>query len=332
MSVNPKFIREVVIDRCLCSERGCNVQEILKEVNIVMRRMGLEEISSRTTINYDLDAIQMRHHIALETIRRGKYLFYRYQDPNFSIYKGELQTQEVICLQATMGILYGFQGLPDFEWVNSVIEKCKIVLTEESMYARYVGLEHNPYAHGLENLAPICHAISRQQVLKIWYHSFRYPEPQENTVHPYYLKQYNQRWFLICYNEYRKELSTYPLDRIEKIEECKDIAFIKNTICDFEEYFEDMIGVSRENDSVTQKVLLWVCKQQVPYIETKPLHGSQKVKERREDGTVFELDVVLNYELEQQILLQGEKMEVLAPASLREKIANRLNAALERYK
>lgn len=332
MSLNPKLIREVVIDRCLSERRGYTVQEILKEVNIVLRRLGMNEISSRTTIFNDFESIQSCYHTVIDSYHNGKNVMHRYLDPDFSIYKGDLKKQEVICLQATMGILNGFQGLPDFDWVNSVIERCRVTLTEESQYARYVGLEHNPYVQGLDNLAPLCQAISRQQVLNIWYHSFRYPEPQKNTIHPYYLKQYNQRWFLFCFNEHRKELSTYPLDRIEKIEVLREAPFVKNEDYDFTEYFEDMIGVSKEKDEIPQKVLLWVCQQQVPYIETKPLHGSQKVKERREDGTIFELEVCLNYELEQQILLQGEKMEVLEPSSLREKIAGRLEAAMERYK
>lgn len=332
MPLDHKFIREVILDRCLSGSKLYNVQGMMEEVNRTMRKLGLPEVNSRVTINSDLHAIEERHAALLESVQKGKNVYWRYMDPDFSIFKGQLTTQEVIYLQVAVGLLQHFKGLPELEWIGVLMEKCQKLMKEVPEYKEFVCLDHNPYAHGLEYLSEICDAIANERVLNIWYHSFRYPEPQKNMIHPYYLKQYNQRWFLFCYHEHRKEIANYPLDRIEKVEVCYDVKFVKNDTCDFDEFFDDMIGVSREKDDQPTKVLLWVCKQQVPYIETKPLHGSQKVKERREDGTVFELDVVLNYELEQQILLQGEKIEVLEPPCLREKISLRIKQALDRYK
>ena len=45
----------------------------------------------------------------------------------------------------------------------------------------------------------------------------------------------------------------------------------------------------------------------IPYIETKPLHRSQTVVERDPDGSaVFQLEVVLNYELERDLISYAE--------------------------
>ena len=66
--------------------------------------------------------------------------------------------------------------------------------------------------------------------------------------------------------------------------------------------------------------------------ETKPIHGSQKVKERREDGSVvIELEVIINWELEQLIMSQVEHMCVLSPESLRNKIKDRIKLLQDLY-
>ena len=108
--------------------------------------------------------------------------------------------------------------------------------------------------------------------------------------------------------------------------------YLDNDVCDFGEYFDDMVGVTKHKDAILDKVQLWICKDQWPYIETKPLHSSQKVLERREDGSVVvELEVCQNWELDQLILLHAERIQVLEPASLRERIGNRLRAAAVLY-
>ena len=56
---------------------------------------------------------------------------------------------------------------------------------------------------------------------------------------------------------------------------------------------------------------------QVPYIEIKPLHKSQFVVQRNEDGSaIFRMEVILNYELEKDLLEVGEGVKVLSPRLL----------------
>lgn len=97
------------------------------------------------------------------------------------------------------------------------------------------------------------------------------------TVHPYYLKQYNNRWFLFGITEQDKNnLINLPLDRIGSIE-VVDIPYIPNTKFNFEEYFEDVVGVSVPREGEPEKVVLKFDKRQYPYIITKPLHPSQAI-------------------------------------------------------
>ena len=125
-----------------------------------------------------------------------------------------------------------------------------------------------------------------------------------------------------------ENLTNLALDRIEGIEET-DLHYIKTDI-DFEEYFEDVIGVS-VNEEPVQKILLKVSNNSINYIKTKPLHGSQKIKEEYENYTIIELELIPNYELESLIFSFGENMEVIKPLILREKLIKRIESLQSKY-
>jgi predicted DNA-binding transcriptional regulator YafY len=148
-------------------------------------------------------------------------------------------------------------------------------------------------------------------------------------IHPYYLKQYNSRWFLIGLNPKYQKLSNIALDRILYFAD-SNTPYISNENIDFEEYFEDAIGVSVDGREI-ERVILQIARQTWPYIETKPIHGSQKVLERTENYIMIELHLKLNFELETLILSRGEAIEVISPDSLRNQIKNRVNSLQSKY-
>lgn len=305
--------------------------DIMDAVNRELDARGENLVKSRHTILDDMTYISSRWHVAINSDKVGRYTYYSYADPDFSIYSHALTDEEIIHLTGTLVMLKRFQGLPNFEWMQNMIESCEENFKAAKPEPEFISLEENPYLEGLCNLTPLYDAIVHHKVLDIWYHSFKYPTAQKNTVHPYFLKQFNNRWFLFCYHDGRKEISNYPIDRIEKIE-YNPKPYIENNFFDFNEFFEDIIGVSRDKDDQLQKVQIWVSAKQWPYTATKPLHGSQKVIERKEDGSVIiQIEVIMNWELEQTIMSQGEHMIVMAPDHLRAKMKNRICDLLHRY-
>ena len=119
------------------------------------------------------------------------------------------------------------------------------------------------------------------------------------------------------------------LDRINAIEELNSTSYHQQNI-DWEDYFYDMIGVTKYQDSELQEVELLFDLQTAPYVQTKPLHPSQKHK-ITDQGLVVKLKLYLNYELEQNILAFGDKVTVLGPTVLKDKIKNRIEASLKKY-
>lgn len=124
------------------------------------------------------------------------------------------------------------------------------------------------------------------------------------------------------------QISNLAIDRILTIAPTK-IPYIPNDEIDFEEYFDDIVGVSLGNpEEPVEKVLIRFDTDRWPYVESKPLHHSQKNKG---DNTI-EISVRINNELITQILSFGSQAEVLAPLSLRQQIKEIHLAAIDKYK
>lgn len=115
------------------------------------------------------------------------------------------------------------------------------------------------------------------------------------------------------------------------MQEAENVKYHK-TKEDWEEYFYDIIGVSKINGNIVEAVHLRFSTMQAPYIETKPLHPSQRFR-RNEDSTAeVRLRIIPNRELSNLLCSFGEHVEVVEPFSLREQIKTRLQAALDLYK
>ena len=120
------------------------------------------------------------------------------------------------------------------------------------------------------------------------------------------------------------------LDRIVSFE-TSTLKFIKNKSINFNEYFEDIIGVTMPDKGRLTKIELLFTNEQAPYILTKPIHGSQKNKKHDENGLLITIDVIPNFELEKVILSFGDSLKVLSPKSLVTNITQRLNNSIKQY-
>lgn len=333
MSTNKNaIIRYQVFDKCfrnpgrmyfwedlisICNEA---LAELDPENNGIQRRQLFDDIRFMES--------EQGWSIPLGRYRYGKRVYYRYEDTNFSINNQPLNTTEVKQIKSAMQILARFRGMPQFDWVNELIpiveNKLGIIKTENPV----IGFDANIDIKGTEHISAIFNAIVNKRVIRAVYKDFKSPESYSIEIHPYYLKQYNNRWFLFGYNEEKNNsFWNMALDRIESIKE-SDTKYFEQDI-DWEDYFYDFIGVTRKGD-VTEKVKLLFNLETAPYLITKPIHPSQKHK-YIDAGLEIEISVIPNFELEQVILSFGEKVKVIAPESLANSIRDRIQSAIFQY-
>lgn len=325
-------LRIKVIDQCLSDhKRKYSTAMIFQRCNEELERRDFEPITAMNSVRDDIEQIQRIYPGAdVESYREGRNIYYRYSDPEFSIFKTPMKPDEIIQLTQTLRLLRRFKGMPQFNWVDEIAERLGASLKLDEATDEIVGFDENLDLEGMDNFTPLFNAIVDKQPLKLTYQSFRMDSKETVVVHPYYLKQYNKRWFLIAWNDGKDFMANYAFDRIKGIEDA-NVAY-KPTDVNFFDYFEDMIGVSKDTRTEPQKVKLWVSREQWPYIRTKPLHGAtQRLVSMDEKGAIITIEVYLNYELEQQILSFGEKVKVLEPVELKNRIRERLAGAIVNY-
>ena len=324
-------LRIKVIDRCLSDKkRYYSTADIFDLCNRELETKDFPRITSLNSIRNDIEQIQRIYQGAdVEEIRDGKYRYYRYADPDFSIFKTPMNADEIIQLTQTLRLLKRFKGMPQFDWVDEMAERLGTSIKIGEVTDEIVGFDENLDLEGMENFTPLFNAIIDKQPLQLTYKSFKHQEKSKIIVHPYYLKQYNKRWFLLAWDEEKSYLANFAFDRILGIKKAK-IAY-RPTDIDFFDYFDEMIGVSKDTRTSPQIVKIWVSASSWPYIKTKPLHGTQKIVKEDNTGAVITIEVYLNYELEQILMSYGENVKVLAPEEFRECIKQRLTEAANHY-
>ncbi|WP_177224051.1 helix-turn-helix transcriptional regulator [Thermoflavifilum thermophilum] len=237
--------------------------------------------------------------------------------------------QEIDQVLSTLAHLYG----PAFDdTTRRVIAEIKSNIRGTKPDDRpYIFLDHNEDVTGLEYLNELADAILNHHVLKIRYQRFHTSVAEEIIFHPYCIKEYNYRWFVLGYHENQQVWNwVLALDRIKSIEREDKISFRRRDQ-DWKAYFEELIGVTWPEDEKPEQVIIVFSKEFSPYIETKPLHPSQKKRWLPDGRMEVRIRVILNYELENLILSFGQHAQVIAPERLKNRIQERLQQALKQY-
>ena len=327
-------IRYHALDQCFANfGRKYFIDDLIEACNNALYEFnGLSDGIKRRQIFDDIKFMESEQGwaIRLERHSERKRVYYRYSDKKYSIKKQAINKSEANQLKETLSILHRFKGMPQFEWIDEIMVRLESSFNlNKTTNASIVGFEQNLYLKGLDFFGELFNAILYKKSLNIHYQSFNRVEPIMMEIHPYYLKQHNSRWFLIGLNPKYQKLSNIALDRILHFVEI-NTPYISNENIDFEEYFEDAIGVSVDGREI-ERVILKIDRQTWPYIETKPIHGSQKVIERAENYVMIALDLKINFELETLILSRGEAIEVISPEYLRNRIKERVNVLQQKY-
>jgi len=336
MPVNKNAIlRYHVLDKCFRNTgRNYFIEDLIAECNRVLKEIDPNSRGiSRRQIFEDIAFMESNEGWSIDLLRKKelKRVFYRYADPSFSINNMPLNELEIKHLQSAIDILAHFKGMPQFDWVHEILPKLKQGISTSGDEKHIIEFDCNQYLRGIEHLGTLYKAILYEKVLKIRYCPYIYEKPYELTLHPYYLKQYNNRWFLFGYNPDTEKYNwIIALDRIEDINETDEI-FIPNTKIYWTEYFEDMIGVTKPENEALERIVLYFYGTTGKYIESKPIHGSQKSKWIGKDVLEVSINVFVNYELTSLILSYADNVRVIQPQSLAKQIMEQMKKGAEQY-
>ena len=328
------LIRYKTIDKCLQNTfRKWTLENLITACSDALYEYeGKEAQVSKRTVQLDIQLMRSNKlgYNAPIVVYERKY--YKYEDPNYSITNIPLTNNDMDVLSETVEMLKQFKDFSLFSELGGIIQRLEDkVHTEKTKRHPIIHLEKNEHLKGLEYLDVLYQAIVKEICLSITYQSFKARQASTLTFHPFILKEFNNRWFVVGKKDKSPPILTFALDRIQKIEVDLSTPYIQE---DFngDEYYQNTIGVSVLSKRHLKEIVLKIDRRNAPYVLTKPFHTSQKVIEQLPDGSILiQLYIHINYELERLILGFGESIEVIKPRILRSSIRRKLKKALEGY-
>jgi len=328
------LIRYKTIDKCLQNHyRKWTLNDLIEACSDALYEYENKETKvSKRTVQLDIQLMRSDKLGYNAPIICYEKKYYRYEDPTYSITDIPITENDMHVLSETVEMLKQFKDFSLFSELGGIIQRLEDkVYSEKTNTASIIHLDKNEKLKGLEYLDVLYQAILKKICLKISYQSFKARNPSDIIFHPFILKEFNNRWFLVGKKSKDAPVATLALDRIVKIDYELKIPYLEEKF-DGNEYYKNTIGVTVLNKEEPKEVVLKIDRSNAPYVLTKPFHHSQKLLEKAKDGSVMiELLVHHNFELERLILGFGESIEVVRPRVLRNRIQRKLDLALKRY-
>ena len=324
------LIRYKTIDYCLRNNfQKWTLNDLIEACSDALYEYEGKDVNvSKRTIQLDIQLMRsdkLGYNAPIEVYERR---FYKYAKPDYSITKIPVTENDVKIMNEAIQLLRQFKDFSLFQEMNGVLQRLEdSVYSSQENKKSIIHLDKNEQLKGLEFIDPIYQAIQQKKVIIINYQSFKAHKPSDMVVHPQLLKEFNNRWFVLCLN--KKRFYTLALDRIITISEEKNIEYIDKNV-DGDSYYKDVIGATVSNTR-PQRIQFWVEKRNAPYVITKPFHKSQRVIKHTDDGVIFNIFVQINFELERKILGFGELIKILKPEKFRNLISGKLHKAASNY-
>ena len=283
-----------------------------------------------STIEKDIFA--MRNEYDAPIAYSAKHRGYCYTDSEYSIDQSPLTEGDLNALKFAVSTLAQFRNNEMMREFSHALDKIVSKVEQKESLAKnrnFIQFESGFGSSGQEHMEQLMRAIENRNQILFDYQSFTSDSSKRRKVSPLLLKQYRNRWYLICFDLVRERISTFGLDRMRNLE-LSDLKFTVPLDFNPNFYFQDAVGITVTGtlpEIVEFKASILASK----YIESDPLHASQiKLKEGKKRNT-FQLSVMITEELIRLFLSYGSSVEILEPKSLRLEMMKRIQEMNENY-
>ncbi|MDD6356580.1 MAG: WYL domain-containing protein [Bacteroidales bacterium] len=328
------LIRYKTIDNCLRNPyRKWTLDDLVDACCDALYDMeGITKGVSVRTVQNDIQMMRSDKLGYNAPIEVYEHKYYRYADKDYSIMQMPMSQNDFEVMQEAVDMLRELEDFGQFREMTDVVSRLqdKLAITKHNRKP-IINFDSVPDLKGLQLLNPLYNYIVHRQTLRIMYQSFSAKRPTEFVFFPYLLKEFRNRWFVYGSREKDMLLYNLSLDRIVSVEPI-DVPYKENEDFDSEHFFDDLIGVSKNIKSVPRLIKFWTTSEQSRYIETKPIHRSQKLLRRNKDGScVFSIEVVVNFELYSVLMSYGFGLRVTYPRFVANHMAKMLRQTYSLY-
>jgi len=312
--------------------------QILDYVNEHLSGLFDDVVVSKRTLQADINDMRFSEELGFfapieyHTGKKGYY----YTEEGFSISKMPLKKEERQVIEFVANMLSQYENIPMFSNFKHITQKIFDSLNiysgieNDELLNASIQFDSHPAIKGNNWLALSSEAIKRYKKLLFAYRPFGSEEVHKRIFHPYILKEFKGRWYLIGISEAAEEVRTYSLDRIEEMQLLEE-NYPLDPHFDRQKYFEYSFGIYNLANEEPQMVRLQFDLAQGYYVLSRPIHNTQSLVNKDTNGIEVSLKVFVSEDLIMEILSYGDKVKVLSPASLIDEIKLRIQNSAKNY-
>jgi predicted DNA-binding transcriptional regulator YafY len=319
------YIRYQLIDECL-RNRSKSYPTMEDLIDYCEQKIG--KSFGMSTIKKDLSDMRndelLGYHAPIEFSKIDKG--YYYSNPDYSIAKISLTNDDLEKLQLALDVLHRYEDIKHIAGFSDVLEKVlkTVRITNNAKVKnieQVIQLETAPAMKGMELIDEMANYIIEKQPISFDYFSYYTKKIKKHLVHPYLIKEYRNRWYVVALEHDVKEVRVFGLDRISN---CipEPISFTKSADFNAEMLFKYSFGITI-NDLKPAEIILSFSAEQRYYFLSQPVHATQEVIKDTDKEFRIKITVIPSYELIQFIKSFGSKVKVLSPASLQKQVNER---------
>ena len=235
--------REIIIDRLLRERRGYSIMELWERVNNALDLEGFAPVSE-SSIRNDLKDVQYLYNKKLTIEKRGKQLFYKYEEPQSTIFNNVLTNGELQLIQSALITLRYIDSMEGALMDKELPEHVGKILGIESKGNPVVIYENPPSMNNLKRFRVLYEYILKQYPARISCRTNKKEVKRDLIVHPYFLLQRGGDWILLCHDDINDCAAEIPLSNIKQIDFADGKEFIPNEDFDFKDYYIKLSSVA----------------------------------------------------------------------------------------
>jgi len=327
------LIRYRIIDSCLRNTYK-PYPSMERLIELIEGKLG--KSFSKSTIQKDIKT--MREDNALGYLAPIVYSKqndgYFYTDTNYTIASIPLNEDDISSIYFATTVLDQFREISIFNQYNHAVDKIMEAVNLSRMMdgmesENIIQIEKVAFQKGQEWLSTILKAIQSRKVITFDYTTFDRTTLKSHTVHPYLLKEYRNRWYLIGKHDRRQIILTYGLDRLSNLSISEQESTIHPDF-DPDSYFKFALGITTyEGDPV--KIKLSFTPIQGEYLKSQPIHHTQKILLDTDEEVHIGIEVFPTIELRMLLLGFGPSVKVLEPTWFADELTHSMRETLDRY-
>jgi predicted DNA-binding transcriptional regulator YafY len=205
----------------------------------------------------------------------------------------------------------------------------KQILAKKNKIFNHIDIDSGYYTSELNTLPLLLKAILQQRLITTKHANFLNEKITNYTLQPYLLKEYQYRWYLVAIDNATGNIRNFGIERLVNIE-VLTAKFKPTKDYDFKKLYVNTIGINY-GDTITNKVVFTCNKILSKYLQTAPIHSSQKLIQSNTTDDCFCIEVTINTELKQRLMALLPNLTVLEPSSLKQEIIIMLKASIDKH-